>query len=151
MSLPYKLLALLIVLAGTFVGGFFLGKGKKEVTTITKQGEKEVVYKDRIVTKIIEKKPDGTIIEKTVTEDKSGKTTEKQVDKSTQVKSALAKYSLGLGIERIVTTESIGKTFREYTESYYGSVGVRVWGPAWAELQYQPRTNELRLGLRVEL
>lgn len=141
------LVSILVVLAA-FAGGWYMGNGQVTVEEINKETRTEIQYKDRIVTVTKTVQPDGTIVESTKTEDKSGsKLTEKKSSETTTTP-ALAHYSVGAGLARHVDFDSI---LEPKLGDYYVSGGMRVLGPGWVEVQYQPNANEVRLGIRVEL
>jgi hypothetical protein len=95
MTLKNKLILGALLTGGSFLSGFYTGKGNKEVTTIVKKGETRTVYKDRIVTVTKIVRPDGTVEETTKTEEKEGKSDSTTVDKGSTTKSSLSDYSVG--------------------------------------------------------
>lgn len=126
----YKILGVLLLAAGLFLGGYYSGKGDKEVQIIEKVGETRTVYKDRIVTVTKIVRPDGTVEETTKTEEKEGSSEETTVDRDTHTKPALSDYSLG------------AKYWRDYesllSDDHLGSLevtaGRRLLGEVWLDM-----------------
>jgi hypothetical protein len=162
MSLQYKLLAGLIVLVATAIGGYVTGKGDKEVViqekVVTKEGITKIVYKDRIVTVIKEIKPDGTVTETTKTEekdkvvDKTDKETDSSKDSTTTP--AAPRYSLGLyAINSDITREPLSKdTALDKSKYNVGvSAGINVFNPIWLKFGYVPTVKQVSVGLELQL
>lgn len=152
MTLPYKILGVLIILLGVFLGGFYSGRGEKQVETVEKvvekQGEVQVVYRDHIitVTKIV--KPDGTVTEVTKTEDQDKKTDTKTDvvtdDKQVITTPQLSRYSLGLfGQIRDIQLSQLPRP------QLGVSAGVRVVGDIWAKLGIVPADKSISLGIDI--
>lgn len=142
----YKYIFALALLIGVFGGGYYLGRGKREVITVEKTGETHTVYRDRIVTVMKTVHPDGTVTEITKTEDKSGGTDSITHDKSNQTRSLASNYSIGL------------KYWQRYADGivpaprdlgrYEAVVGRRIIGDMWVDLGV--RKEEAALGVRLE-
>ena len=160
MSLPYKILAIIVVLCTTFGIAYWEGRNSvaPEIQTVIQKekADTQIVYRDRIVTvtKVITKKPDGTTTETDTTKtEESNKETDKEVDTSTDSKQIVPtnleppKYSLGV------------RYIAEYKDlfpaptggslaNWEGSLGYRVIGPAW--LDVSAGEKRLGLGIRIE-
>lgn len=148
MSLVKQVVFGLIICGLMFAGGFYAGSGRVEVQEITKEGKSETIYRDRIVTVTKTILPDGTVTETTKNEDRTGSTTNETKSNEKLTIPALAQWSLGAGLERQATFDSV---LSPKLGDYYVSGGMRALGPVWVETQYQPSGNEIRLGIRVEL
>lgn len=157
----------LLLLAITFLGGYYSGKGDREVQIqekiVTEEGEKEIVIRDKIVTVTKIVRPDGTVEETTKTEDK--KTAEKtsssssEKDKSVVSKPILSKYSLGLKYwtpladKRVEGQEGrdpldTGRDIRSY-RNWEATLGYRVMGEVWVIGGYK-FSNEVSVGLQLQ-
>lgn len=146
----YKLLGIILLVLGAALGGYFYGKGNKEVQTITIEGKKEVQIVERIKTVTRTVKPDGTITETTETKDKTENTKEKTRETETVSKPSLSKYSLSLGLH--INYEDVLKLSKPTYDKYYVGAGVRVLAlPLWLETTYTPATRDITLGVRGEL
>ncbi len=134
----------LILLIVSFGGGYYSGKGNKEVQIQEKiveiKGEKEIVVKDNIitVTKIV--RPDGTVEETTKTEEK--KTVEKSKEVSSEKdivsisKPVLSNYSLGLKYWALAADESIVRDVSK-PDRYELVLGRRIVGEVFLNASYR--------------
>lgn len=156
MTLPYKILAGLILILAVFLGGYYSGKGDVEIQTVEKIVEREgktvTVVKDHIITVTKTVEPDGTTTEVTKTEDKStDKTKETHVtdlDKSTVTTPVLSRYSLGLfGQVRDIQVSKL----QEVHPQLGISAGVRTFGDVWLKLGVIPADKSIQLGLEMHL
>lgn len=149
----------LVVAAGLFLGGFYTGRGQKQVEVqekvVTIKGETLTVFKDRIVTVTKIVRPDGTVEETTRTEEKEGKketkTAEKKKETDSVTTSIASKYSLGLKYwasfdDKFSDTR---ETVRD-TGRYEVTAGYRLMGDVWLEAGYR-LDKQVSLGLRVQL
>lgn len=134
----------LLLLAGAFAGGYYLGHGRVETVIKETEGKERVVYKDRIVTVTRVVKPDGTVTETTRTEDRSGSRDTETTGRDSSTKPALADYSLGAGYV-VRSVSSVGNTSLSAFEIRGGR---RVLGDIWGEIGL--RNDSLALGVRYE-
>jgi hypothetical protein len=136
----YTLIGLLLLLGGTAAGGYYLGRGQREV--IVKEGKTITVERVRtvVVTKTVH--PDGTTTETTSTTDKE---TEKEKTKKDSTSTPmLSDYSVGvkywMGQGRSPT-------------NYYGNVevtaGRRLVGDVWLEAGVIPLQLQGSIGFSV--
>lgn len=152
MTLPYKIIAALLLLLGVFAGGYFTGKGQREITErlVVKEGETRTITVEKIVTVIRTVKPDGTVEEKTETADR---TIDKNKDISEVSKDSSSKLSVNQwGVGGLVKASLKDSTIEDLKvpKLEYGVVGsMRVIGDIWADLQVTT-DKQLGIGLRVE-
>jgi hypothetical protein len=150
-----KYIAGLIALAAVFLGGFYVGRGQKEIEIQEKivevKGETTTVYRDRIVTVTKVVKPDGTTEETTRTEEKEGRKEEKTVDKSKEKDSATrsiaSNYSLGLKYWASLDDKSSVGNVRD-TGKYELTAGRRLLGDVWLGVGYK-LDKQVSLGISV--
>jgi hypothetical protein len=151
MSIIYKIIIVLGLAIGIFLGGYYTGKGDKEVQTqekvVYKEGEQKIVYQDRIVTVTKVVHPDGTTEETTKTEDKNQttdtRTAEGQTDKKQDTKVALSNYSIGT---------RYWASFQSPLETSYGNIeinaGRRIIGDVWADIGV--KKDAASVGIRIQ-
>lgn len=152
-NITRNLLIATVVLLGSFLGGFYYGKGQNQVEiqekVITKEGESKVEYKDRIVTVIKTVQPDGTVTETTKTEEKAGtKETKTQVsenDKDTKITPVLSRYSLG-----VVAAKRWDQNLLS-TPDWGATAGLRVLGEVWVKATVVPAQKTALLGVEIQL
>lgn len=153
MSLIYKVLLGLMVAGAIFLGGFYTGKGDKQVEIqekiVTVKGETQVVVRDRIVTVTKTLKPDGTVVETTKTEEKQKDTTTKttEKDKSTNVatRPVLSRYSLGLfGSMKLDKLSELPKP------QLGVSAGIRTVGEVWLKSYVVPADKSIAMGIEIQ-
>lgn len=174
MTLQYKILAGVLLLLASAIGGYVTGKGDKEIViqekVVTKEGATKIVYKDRIVTVIKEIKPDGTVTETTKTEekdkvvDKTTKETDSSKDSSTTP--AAPRYSLGIYAINTSIAEKLsgsvptareplsGDTGPVLDKSKYNlgvSAGINILNPIWLKFGYVPAVKQVSIGLDLQL
>lgn len=139
----WKIITALILLVGSFLGGFYTGRGNKQVEIVEHTGETKIQYIDRIVTvtKII--KPDGTVEETTKTEDKQQTTDVKTDDKSQKTTFLVSNYSVGAKY-----WTRYGALDRDYVKSTEIEIGRRIVGDIWAEIGI--RKDQASVGIRVD-
>lgn len=137
-----KLLTAVLVMLASFAGGFYYGKGEREVVTITKKGETHTVFKDRIVTVTRIIRPDGTVEETTKTEEKEGSKDTKNTEKDTKSKPILADYSVGAKY-----WAGKGRDIDSYLRNTEVMVGRRMIGDIWLEAGVLPVDMQLSLGV----
>lgn len=75
----WRIFAVVILLAGAFIGGRYTAQGRVQYVEKEKIVEKQIIvagkdtrtieYRDRIITRVVVKKPDGTVTETTVDKD----------------------------------------------------------------------------------
>ena len=153
----YNLIGLgVLLLLGSFGGGYYMGTGNKEIQIqekiIYKEQEVKIEYRDRTVIKERTITPDGTItereIDRDVSKDTETHTSEKETDKSETTKSLLTNYSLGLRISidynEIITPKSEALDVNNYDVI----LGRRLIGPSWIELG--GNLKHITLGVRYE-
>jgi hypothetical protein len=146
----------LLVAIGVFIGGFYLGKGQKQVEIqekiVREKGEKEIVIRDKIITVTKILKPDGTIEETTKTEDKQSaeksKSSSTEKDKVVVSTPILSKYSLGLKYWADVT-DKLDEGKLKDKNKYEITAGYRMIGEVWGTIGYK-LDNSLSLGLSLQ-
>lgn len=148
----WKIILPLLLAIGLFSGGFYLGRGDKQIEEriIVKKGETEVKIIERTVEKIRIVKPDGTVIEKEIVKDKDSKTKEKdKISESESIISpVMSNYSVAASVWVPLDKRLIDR--RTYSiDSIEVSVGRRLLGDAWVDAGYR-LNNELSLGLRLQ-
>lgn len=84
-----------VVIAGTL--GYSLGRGQKEVQIVEKEGKVITEVVTRTVTKEHVTRPDGTIEEREVTEDRNEDRVAIEKERQSTVKPTAHNYSLGVG------------------------------------------------------
>lgn len=148
------------MLLGAFGGGY-LYRGdpepviqvveREKLVEVQVKGETVVEVRDRIVTVVRTVKPDGTVIEKTRTEEKDQsskelvtETARVQDRTSVHLPAAATRYSLGVGYRVLPTTRP--PTYQDLLVTG----GYRLSSsPVWLEFGVTGR-RELVLGLRLE-
>jgi hypothetical protein len=133
----YSLIGLLILLITCTAGGFYLGKGE----VITKEGKTITIEKIRTVTVTRTIRPDGTVEEKTTTEDRAVET--KKTKKNTAP--ALADYSVGS--KYWMSRERMQKSTLSNVEI---TVGRRLLGDIWIEAGVLPVDLEIAVGISAK-
>lgn len=156
----HEILLALAILIGVFLAGFYEGRGDRQiethtvVQTETKTGDTQIVYRDRIVTQVVEKKPDGTVTTTTKTEqvadniERKTAETDKSSDTSTKTAPVLSNYSLGLAYvssySELLDLTKPGWSNLEVT------AGRRLLGDTWLTLGVQPVGRGFSLGLSIQ-
>lgn len=144
----YILGGLLILLLGSGLGGFYLGRGQKEVQIVEKEGKAVIQYKDRVVTVTKTIKPDGTVTEITKTEEKSRDTEIDTRSSDTTTKSLSSTYSLGLKYWLPISIDIINPA--QYSlEGLEITGGYRLVGDSWLDLGVK-LDRSVALGLSVK-
>lgn len=146
MSLPYKLLAILLVFLAAFGAGYYYAPTK----TITQEVEKVVTrvdtqIVDHVITKTVERKPDGTTVETTTEEDK--KQTTEQKDTSTVSKSTPGSTGPDYRIGARYWVGNAADVLRPGYDRIGISLGRRVLGPVWIDLEVNKK--EVAFGIDV--
>lgn len=135
-----------IVIAGAV--GFWYGSGQGKTVTVEKEVVRtETQWKDHIVTIVKTVKPDGTIEEKTVTEEKEGTVKKEKDSVDTHVTPSLAQYSLGVRYQSSYS-ELVSRTLTSPGKGVEVSAGRRILGPLWGELGVG--MERVTLGIRYE-
>lgn len=124
----------LLVSAGA---GYYLGTGNVQIEekVIVKQGEDKIQIVERVVTRTVTIKPDGTRTEtettKDVTRDEQHSDTELSKDKT--VTPILAQYSLGIRFS--ADYKDIANIYNDAQnkDNYTVQLGRRLLGPVWIE------------------
>lgn len=129
---------LLLVITGGI--GYYLGSS--QVQTQYVEGEVKVITRVVTVEKIVQ--PDGTVIERTITDN----STREERTESTTTTPALAQYSLG--VQYISSYKDLLDNPQEMRnpDRYVLVGGRRLLGPVWGELLLG--TKQLGLGVRYE-
>lgn len=137
-------LHVLLIVLGLLAVAYFVGhyRGVDSVKPVIVEtvkevkGETQIVYKDRVVTKVVTKiqKPDGTIITRETDKTKDvDKTTDKKIDKTVDAQTPVAddqkNYEAGLGY-RLYQVDDL-KTFD--AKNVEVRVGRRIGGDVWLE------------------
>jgi hypothetical protein len=135
-------------------GGYILGYQNREVVTDTRivheRGEKEIVYRDRIVTRTIVRKPDGTTTETETTEERDRTERERNDRSSSETVAAsrsASRYRLGTSYWASSTSD-----VRELSRTNLELHGaVNLLGPLDLELGTRPLGDrkEVSLGLSI--
>lgn len=156
MSTGYKILGVLLLLAACVLGGFYLGKGQKEVQVqekiVYKEGETKIVYKDRTVIheKIV--KPDGTVIERDITKDISQEVERRSKEIAEQMikntKPVLSNYSLGVKYWLPVSMDVLHSDTYKLNNTEI-QAGRRLMGEVWGQVGYK-LDNSISLGVSVQ-
>lgn len=154
MSTLTKIAIVLLLALGIFGGGFYLGKGNKEVVIQEKiiKGDTVIKEVETIVTVTKTVHPDGTTTETTTTDTKQKDTHEQEstTDKSSSSKSIASNWGVGIGVVASLKDAIDNKSVKELPKpDYYGMISHRVLGDIWVDLQ--ANTNkEIAGGIRVE-
>lgn len=156
----YKVVATLVVLLGVFLGGFYTGRGQKEVQIVEKKVEvkgedkTQIVYRDRIVVHTVTKYPDGTTVtQEKVTDQDTTKTEDKKVEtiassSSNKTISNLSNYSLGL--REHLNYTALLPTSESLRHGLEFTAGRRLFGDIWLDLGVMPDSHDISLGIRVD-
>lgn len=151
-NLGYKILGCLLLIGVAFGGGFYTGKGQKQVEiqehVVHEKGDTKTVIKDRIVTVTRTVKPDGTVTETTKTEDKDKtqevKTSVTEKDTDTTIKPVLSTYSLGLAAAKRWDGDLLEKP------DFGVTAGYRVLGEVWVKGTVIPAQKTGLLGIEFQ-
>lgn len=160
MTTKYKIIAGLILLVGCFLGGFYTGRGQKEIQIVEKKVEVkgedkvEIIYRDRIVEHTITKFANGTtIIADKVTNENTTKNEEKKIEAKSDISkstttSTASNYSLGLrehmNYSALLPTSTSLKNGAEVT------AGRRLFGDIWLDIGVMPVNHDISIGIRVD-
>jgi hypothetical protein len=148
----WKIILPVVLAIGLFAGGFYIGRGNKEVEIreIRTKGETVTKIVDRIVTVTRTVHPDGTVEEKTTTENKDTniKDKEKSTDRDSLTSSNTSNYSLGVHYwiplsSRILDPETYS------IKAVDVSIGRRLIGDIWVDGSYR-FNGDLALGIRLQ-
>lgn len=151
-----KYFLIAIAALALFVGGFYVGRGQKQVEiqekVVTVKGETEIVIRDKIVTVTRVVRPDGTIEESTRTEDRdrkeSSRSEEVAKEKSKVTRSIASQYSLGL--KYWVPNSDILDVGRvRNINNYEVQVGRRLVGDVWIQGGYR-LDKQVSIGLQLQ-
>jgi hypothetical protein len=146
----------LVVLAATTLGGYYIGKGQKEVQIeekiVYKEGETKVEYKDRTIIKEKIIQADGTVIEREITKDISKEIEKRSKELASEMVSKiipkLSKYSLGVKYWFPIEDEMFNKKY--YNEKKVEvTAGYRIVGEVWGQVGYK-LDNSISVGLAVQ-
>jgi hypothetical protein len=146
MSLLQKVLLGTLLLLAVFAGGYWAGRGDKQVEIREVKVKGDVVEKivERVVEKIRTVKPDGTVEEKEITRDITKDKKEKIVsnDKASKVTPYLPKWGVGGGaVVGVDTFPEVG---------YYVNGRYKVIGSIWVESSINTNKS-VSVGISVEL
>lgn len=145
MTTSTKILLAFLLLVAAFAGGFFLGKGEKQIVEHVTEGKERVVTKTRTVTVTKVIRPDGTIEEKTETKDSQADKETKKTETSKESKPALADYRVG------AKYWLDGKTIGDWQYRQVEVTGARrLLGDVWGEVGILPIKREVSVGLSVQ-
>lgn len=156
MTLSYKILLSILLLAAVFGGGYYSGKGMTETQVVEhekivyKEAETKTVYKDRIVERVVIRQPDGTVIEKekTIDSDKAETKTDTTIANDTThsefSKPVLSNYSLG--VKYWVNYSSLLTDVTRFnSKNVEVTAGRRLVGEVWVDAGV--RQDAVSLGL----
>lgn len=143
----YRVIAILILACGLLGAGYYWGSGQ----VVVEKGETVTVVRDRIVTRIVEVKPDGTTTTTESTEEHHQDTSHTEVHEGPSTSSKVqANYRLGLSYWAGSPADVL-----ELRRGYDGlslSASRRIIGPIWIDGQVRPfgDRKEVALGLFVQ-
>lgn len=152
----YALIGIVLLLAAVGLGGYYTGKGQREIVKeekiIYKEGEEKIVYRDREVIKEKIIRPDGTIEEREITRDiskeierRSKEIAQEEILKS---KPVLSKYSLGVKYWAPLSVEALKPSYYSL-ENTEVTTGYRVLGELWIVGGYK-LDNSVSLGVSLQ-
>lgn len=140
MTLPYKLLAALIMFLSAFGIGYWKGSGQVVEKIVKEQGETKTIVQDHIITKTIVRNPDGTTTETTKDETiaKQEETHTSKVATETGPNSAGAggRYKLGLQYWAGSSSDILRPT--DWKSQLGIQAGYNVFGPIWIDGEIRP-------------
>lgn len=146
----YIIAAVLLLLAGGWAGYHLREPEVREVTRveIVERVRDVVQWRTRTVIRTVEKRPDGTVVERDETREEDG-SHEKDSEQSRSVSYSQQRpdWSLGVHYRSSSNLRVAGKLQWSNVEV---AVSRRILGAIWTELGLQPSTREYRLGLRLE-
>lgn len=145
-------LIVVLVLACCLVGaGYWWGSGTVVEKIVKEQGETHTVVQDHVITKIVERKPDGTTVETTKDEtvEKQEETKTSSTVRDTAPGENRPNYTVGASYWVRSSTDALG--FGRQLDGYSFSVSRRLVGPIRGDVQARPfGRREVALGLSVE-
>lgn len=151
MTLPYKLLALLVGLLAAFGGGYYYGSGQVVTNTVTQKGDTVTVTKDHVITQIVETHADGTSTTTTKTEEVSTNQKSQTSEVSRNVSPGAASGpNYRLGAQYWVGSIS------DVTKGKSDQLGItgsrRLLGPVWLDGEVRPfgDKKEVAVGASVQ-
>lgn len=147
----WKIGLALIVLAACFGGGYYYGSGNVIEKIVKEQGETHTVIQDHVITRTVEKKPDGTTVETTKDEtvEKQEETKTSSTVRDTAPGENRPNYTVGASYWVRSSTDALG--FGRQLDGYSFSVSRRLVGPLRGDVQARPfGRREVALGLSVE-
>lgn len=151
MSWSYRILAVLLCAVGLFAGGYWAGRGQREVVIQERvvKGETKVVTVEKIRWKERIVRPDGTIIEREREEDRDTGRTEREttVDRDEKSRPILASYSLGVRYWAPISSLTARPDFS--MQSLELTAGRRILGELWVDAGYR-LDRSLSLGVRMQ-
>lgn len=121
---------------------------------VEKQGETRIVYKDRVIEKTVERRPDGTVIEKETTRETDKQEETKTAENSREssktetpiVVQPRPKYSVA-----VRTIPSLDPDEYLSVKQYEATIGYRLLGgPLVGELGYAGRDRMVSVGVRLD-
>jgi hypothetical protein len=141
----YKIIAALVLALCFLAGGYYWGSGN----VIVEKGETVTVIKDRIITKTITRKPDGTIIETVKEEEHDSSQTNTTVSTKPGPENK-ANYRIGAAYW-VRSTADVLRPEKPY-DGISLSVSRRIAGPAWVDVLAKPFgvRREVALGVSVQ-
>jgi hypothetical protein len=135
---------------GTYLGYQLRGPVYRDVTKveIVERTRDVVQWRTQIVTRTVERRPDGTVTETDRTEqtDGSGRSETDTTSRSIQYIAATTDYSLGVGYRLTPVTTDVADWRRRATLL----VGRRLLGDTWLTGSVQPVTREVGIGLSLQ-
>ena len=141
----YKIIAALILALCFLAGGYYWGSGN----VIVEKGETVTVIKDRIITKTIIRRPDGTTEEVIKEETINHETSNTQVSTKPGPENK-ANYRIGAAYW-VRSTADVLRPEKPY-DGVSLSVSRRIAGPAWIDVLAKPFgvRREVALGFSVQ-
>lgn len=145
----WKLGVAVVVLLGSFGGGYYYGSGQKEIQVVTEKGETQIVEREKVITRIVEVLPDGTKRE-TIREEESKR---EETNRTVIVNPTPANredYRVGVAYWASSTSDVLGSG--RGSDGIGFSVSRRLLGPAWVEVSARPigPKKEVALGVSVQ-
>ena len=158
MSLPYKVLAVLVLVLAAGATGYWQGRGDIQVRevekVVEKEGKTEVVYRDRIVTVTKIVRPDGTVEETTREEEHEHEETtesrETAADRETEKTPTQSRYSLGISYSPSADSFDWREGKDGVVRDLGLEVGYRLVGPVWGAVGFTPGRREAHILVRLE-
>jgi hypothetical protein len=140
MTILYRLLAVLVIAAVSFAGGYFTRKPATRIETKVETREVEKIVRQVVTERTT--KSDGTVVEKITENTKSNSETKSKSKDKIEIPLPRAEWSIG-------AQWGIRAGSLDYLP-HSVEVGRRVIGPVWGTAGYQFQNNMAFIGLRVE-